>query len=256
MNLITVLMFHAISSNDELIKADSHYAISKSSFKEILHSLTSDNITVSSLAALDKVLSDDDRYCVFTFDDGHISNYTHAFPVLCEYGSSADFFINTAYVGTEGYMNWSQLAEMHSSGMSIQSHGHHHYYFDELDESSIEYELRQSKTLIEEHLGSEVTIFAPPGGRITPQVKNIALEIGYTSISTSRPGIWRHSTNLNDIPRMPVLQSTTAELMYAWASGDLSKINRVRAKYHITKIGKTLLGNTLYDKLRARVLDN
>src|SRR5207247_11207362 len=48
----------------------------------------------------------------FTFDDGHASNYTEAFPALMELDLRATFFVVPTLVGTSGHVAWSQLREM------------------------------------------------------------------------------------------------------------------------------------------------
>lgn len=251
---IPVLMFHAISTKGVVDNADPHYAIDDSEYGSFIDYLKTSNIKIDSLRNLIAGSLTDNTIVAFTFDDGHESNYSHAYPALVDNAFSADFFINTAFVGKKGYMNWEQIDEMNRNNMSIQSHGHHHYYFDEISEDVIKNELLTSKKIIEDKLGSEVTIFAPPGGRITDKVKSLAAEIGYTAISTSRPGIWNNSTKLADIPRLPVLKSTSSAVLKHWAMADRPHIYKLITKYYTTYMAKRVFGNKLYDRLRNTIL--
>jgi peptidoglycan/xylan/chitin deacetylase (PgdA/CDA1 family) len=46
----------------------------------------------------------DVRYCLITFDDGWLDNYTYAYPVLRRYDVPATIFVSTALVGSEEWM--------------------------------------------------------------------------------------------------------------------------------------------------------
>src|SRR5215472_4333445 len=81
-----------------------------------------------SLTQLWSAESSDADSVVITFDDGVLSDYEVAFPILSEYGICGHFFVNTSSVGTKGYVTWAQLGEMQRGGMSIQSHAHDHVY--------------------------------------------------------------------------------------------------------------------------------
>src|SRR5579859_1498798 len=62
-----------------------------------------------------------------SFDDGHISNYELALPVLKEFTIPAIFFVTTCWVDLLGsVMTWPQLRELAAQGHIIGSHTHTH----------------------------------------------------------------------------------------------------------------------------------
>ena len=67
------------------------------------------------------------KSCVITIDDGWVSGYTNAWPVLKKFGYPFTLFIYIHYVGTGGKsLSWEQLAEMRDAGVDIQSHTYSH----------------------------------------------------------------------------------------------------------------------------------
>src|SRR5262245_56542395 len=59
---------------------------------------------------------------ILTFDDGHVSNYELALPVLLECQLKATFFVTAGFIGTGVTMNWEQIRALHTAGMEIGSH--------------------------------------------------------------------------------------------------------------------------------------
>ncbi len=137
---------------------------------------------------------------VLTFDDGRISNYEIAFPLLVDTGLKAEFFVNTSTVGTKGYLSWQQMHEMTRAGMSFQSHGHAHVDLARLPLTAMWMQLTLSKVLLEDKLGRGVEFLAVPYGHVSPRVAHAALESGYRAVCTSwswptQPG----STRINRV---------------------------------------------------------
>lgn len=57
---------------------------------------------------------------IITADDGYLSNYTTAYPILKKYNVPATFFVSTRYVGVNLYsphFTWEQAKEMEESGL-------------------------------------------------------------------------------------------------------------------------------------------
>ena len=81
-----------------------------------------------------EVLKNSRPNTVITFDDGHLTNYTIAFPVLRKFGFRAEFFITPGQIADSNRIKVHQLKEMIDNGMAIGSHGLTHAYLDDLDD--------------------------------------------------------------------------------------------------------------------------
>ena len=193
---------------------------------------------------------------IYTFDDGHASDYTHAFPALAAAGGRADFFVNPMQVGKPGYATWSQLREMADAGMSIQSHGWDHAYFlTDLSPHHLREDLRRSRHEIEAHVGKPVTLLAPPGGRCPPMLEKVALECGYTHVLDSRPGrIVDYGERT--LGRLAITAGTALEQLQDWVLHRGSSIFRMQVRYSVLDLAKRAFGDDAYQTIRKRLLRN
>ena len=251
-----VLMYHAVPGRDQGPGTyDPTYAVPQSAFVDQLDAFTRARLRCLAVKNLLAEKSDGGASAVcLTFDDGHISNFSVAFPALLEHSATADFFVNPATVGSPGMVTWAHLRQMHERGMSIQSHGHSHRYFSDLASVDLKYELGHSRQVIEDKLGAPVTLLAPPGGRFNAQVLAAAAEIGYEAVCTSVPGYWNHDATRRTIPRLAVRDATSLHTISKWAATDRREIAGQVARYRVGYLAKRLLGNSRYDKLRGRLL--
>ena len=250
---IVALMYHAITNDRVTNLYDPHYSVSQEAFQQQIQFIQSQNNLIQTIPSLlDKEEIQRNGYVCVTFDDGAVTDYEVAFPILCDNNAKADFFINTSTVDSKGYLDWHQIREMQQQGMSIQSHGHTHRYFDDLTDDEIKKELALSKKIIEDKTGKEVLVFAPPGGRLKPAVWRIADELGYKIICHSKPGVW--SNDSKGIPRFAVLNSTSYKQFEDWVNQNNKELFLSIASYNVKYGTKKLLGNSRYEKIRSMIL--
>ena len=138
-----------------------------------------------------------DKAIVITIDDGWISTYRIAYPILKKFGFTATLFIYTGFIGGDMAMDWSQLKEMAEDGFNVQSHTHSYQSLTMVKESEhfksyfnfLIMEIENSKKAIYEHLNLECRYLAYPYGETNPLVISLVKKLGYrAAFSVSRGG--------------------------------------------------------------------
>jgi peptidoglycan/xylan/chitin deacetylase (PgdA/CDA1 family) len=248
MSTSLALMYHALG---EAVgpAADAHYTVTVPRFSEQLALCT----TVAGAAVSARDWLAGRPGVILTFDDGHQSNHHIGLPLLLAAGATADFFVNPAQVGTTGFATWAELREMAEAEMSIQSHGlDHSYFLTELSPLRLREDLRRARLEIEEHVGRPVTLLAPAGGRAPSNLTQVAEEVGYTHVLTSRPGGIRRGQD-RTMCRLAVTAQLDLPALESCLRGGWALLG-ARVRYSVLDVAKRLAGDKIYQSIRRRLL--
>ncbi|MEQ1776486.1 MAG: polysaccharide deacetylase family protein [Burkholderiales bacterium] len=137
------------------------------------------------------------RAVVVTFDDGHVSSYQHAYPILRKHGFAATFFVYTDFLNSGEGLSWAQINEMSASGLiDFQSHSKSHANLivrlpgesDARYRERIDAELRVPRTVIERNVPGKVTHHAFPFGDANQVVLDRLVQTGHELGLTVNPG--------------------------------------------------------------------
>ncbi len=186
---VVVLCYHRFEDN----KRD-QLAINPTDFRAQMKQLKDDGIGVISmkdfLAWRRGEKSIPRKSCVITIDDGYISGYTVAWPILKEFGYPFTMFIYTNYVNVGGKsLTWAQLEQMSDAGVDIESHTVSHHDLRHAPKGQdyatwLHNEVYTSKDILEQKLGVKIIAFAFPYGTYNEQVRKMAADAGYQALFT------------------------------------------------------------------------
>ncbi|MFZ0710287.1 MAG: polysaccharide deacetylase family protein [Terrimicrobiaceae bacterium] len=192
---VIVLCYHRFED-----KPKDSLAIKPSDFEAQMQSLKDNGITVIPMADFlawrrgEKSIPA--KSAVVSIDDGYISGYAVAWPILKKFGYPFTMFIYTDYVkggpksGGQS-ITWEQLAEMRDAGVDIQSHTVSHSSLNarkgKTDEQYLAWlknEISGSKELLEQHLGIQIKAIAYPYGLHNDPVREAVKQAGYEAAFT------------------------------------------------------------------------
>lgn len=186
-----------------------------------------------------------------TFDDGHISNFEFALPVLQSHAINAWFFITVGWTGQRpGYMGWQELRTLHQAGQTIGAHGWTHTLLTHCNAKELHHELTDAKLTLEDKLGTAITTMSLPGGRYNPRVLAACQEAGYTQVFTSSPRA-EPDPSAQTIGRLNIRGDMSLEWIAKLFHPGSNLLSGLERQYRRKAAAKSLLGDRLYEKLWA-----
>ena len=131
-----------------------------------------------------------------TFDDGWVTQYKNAFPLLKAHHAKATFYIFPNPIGKDDrFMTWDQLAELRDNNIEIADHTLTHPLLSKQTPTMLHHEMYDSKTMLEDRLGIKVTDFASPFGYTSPAVVAELKADGYDTGRTTDKGSLHAATS-------------------------------------------------------------
>ncbi|GAA0381656.1 polysaccharide deacetylase family protein [Paenibacillus motobuensis] len=139
-NQVAVLMYHDL---DDIPQEPQILPVS--TFEKHMELLKTNDFHVISMEEyanfMQKGASIPDNAVLLTFDDGYVSFYTKAFPILRKYGYTATNFIIVSAVDNQTgrpKITWDQMREMKGYGMSFFSHTYDSHQYAEINAEGVE----------------------------------------------------------------------------------------------------------------------
>lgn len=191
--VVPIIMYHSVSLVSD---PDKKLEISVGAFERQMRFLKKHHYNVLTLENLANLIGQKKkippRAIAVTFDDGYKDNYTHAFPILKKYKIPATIFIIINEVGRPqgDRLSWEDILDMQSSGI-ITFGGHtldHEPLVDLKSDQDLKRQIFDSKRVLEEKLGREVTLFCYPHGIFNVKIRQLVIDSGYRVAVATNPG--------------------------------------------------------------------
>ena len=227
---VPILLYHAIEENypDEI----SNLAITSALFEDHMQTLLKHGYTTITFQDYidfkynDKELPE--KPIIITFDDGYLSNYTKAFPILKKYGMKATIFIVASTVGkmypeiNYSHFTWEHARKMRESGLiEIGSHTYYHNDVSQYSPEMAAMDLRLSKYLIDTNLNYNCTLLAFPYGLCTEENQQQALDAGYElTCKVGDKGVNTKYTPITDLKRLTIYGTYTSENLISYINNE------------------------------------
>lgn len=130
-----------------------------------------------------------------TFDDGFVDLYEHALPILLRHKIPCTIFlVAETLLRSNPRVHWvddpppsplnvlslEQVREMRKFGVQFASHGYSHHDLTKLSDYECELDLRESRILLEDLLGTPIRFLAYPRGLHNERVRKAARKAGFS----------------------------------------------------------------------------
>ena len=206
---VPILMYHYISvppPDADNVRLD--LSVTPANFQDQMQYLANDGYHPIRLSDLTNYLrtgkSLPAKPIVLTFDDGYADNFENALPVLKKFNFIGTFFVITQFTDEKrpGYMTWDQLKELAIEGNEIGSHSMNHVELNSRSRAYLEFEIGESKAMIEARIGTPVKSFCYPSGKYDARTIAVLRSDGYLAATTEISGVDQSTSDIFELRRI------------------------------------------------------
>lgn len=247
-----VLLYHDVvprNTADEsgiVTEGSWRYKLSPKTFRAHLDRITSSSYQVTTLPDINS-----DRPLLITFDDGGSSCVETIAPLLETYGIRGHFFVITGRLGDDGYLTRQQVRDLAAAGHHVGSHTVTHANLRTLSSEKRLRELRESKSDLENLLGTECLSVSVPGGFAGEHIIADAFDVGYDYVFVSEPRYLSLPAADDSIGRWNVWHDTSAAELGRILDRSLRARFRVQGRWYILRTAKRIIGQDRFERLRS-----
>ena len=176
-------------------------------FKDQLEIIENENMQFIHPNDFGKKINQDkqERKVLLTIDDGLLSFYQNAWPILRDKQIPFILFVNTREVGAFNYMTWDQILELHKNeNVEIGNHSHSHEYLVEEKKEVIKNDILKSINIFENKLGKNSDFFSYPFGEYSNEFKKIIKDLGFKYAFGQHSGVIDETKDYLELPRFPI----------------------------------------------------
>jgi len=252
-----ILLYHGITEQNPPKEI---YSVNKEEFKKQMLYLKENKYNILSLGRLAEILKRKEdipeKSVIITFDDGLLSQFEYAYPLLKELNLSACFFITASKVNQTNYMNWVQIRILIQNNMEIGSHGLTHQILYGENDKVIVNELKTSKEILEKNLKIPIDYLSIPRGWPFREKKIIHLskEVGYNLVCSSKIGYINLNSDIFTLPRIPLKRNIAFSEFIQILKESSLKLFFYKIEESFKNNLKIVLGIKNYEYIRKKLL--
>jgi peptidoglycan/xylan/chitin deacetylase (PgdA/CDA1 family) len=158
---------------------------------------------------------------VLTFDNGYVSQYTNALPVLKRLGwVGVENIQLTGLPPSQGGLRESQVRALIRAGWELDTQGISHADLITLGPAALRYQTATARQILRRRYRAPVNWFAYPSGHYNPTVVQALKAAGFVGSETVVPGWAAPGEDRYRLPRVRVNGGTSPQALLAQIAGE------------------------------------